>query len=310
MESLVDERPYHTYVLITGDRDFSPLVHALRKRDKQVIGIGVKHTTSSAFASFCDQYLFYEDIIPTPKLDDDEIESLLLNALSSLVKEKGKIRASVLKQHLDELSQGGFSNSNYAEGGFRKFLERFSHLVQIEQEGTTTYVTPAPRKAKMEAPQLHLYYCTMLKKQKLRVVPPNIRLLILKDVIVHLKDKEYRWRSFIDMLIQKYKAQGQKAASKNMINAILLLAREAHVIQVNKADSLAQSLLQLVLTGDKVFQQAIILCDQVYLQQIMALPEPFDIEEAALALYQNKKHAAYLQHILPVPPIPPGSTNN
>ena len=47
METVADGYDYSTYVFITGDRDFTPLVQALRTRGKQVIGIGVRHTTSS-----------------------------------------------------------------------------------------------------------------------------------------------------------------------------------------------------------------------------------------------------------------------
>ena len=46
METLIDGHNFSTYVLATGDRDFMPLVQALRKRGKQVIGIGIKHTSS------------------------------------------------------------------------------------------------------------------------------------------------------------------------------------------------------------------------------------------------------------------------
>ncbi|MGD8857268.1 MAG: NYN domain-containing protein, partial [Chloroflexota bacterium] len=46
MSTLVDGQDFGTYVLMTGDRDFAPLVQSLRKRGKTVIGAGVKHTTS------------------------------------------------------------------------------------------------------------------------------------------------------------------------------------------------------------------------------------------------------------------------
>lgn len=310
MESLVDERPYHIYVLITGDQDFSPLVHALRKRDKHVIGIGVKHAASSAFASFCDQYLFYEDIIPTPKLDNSEINKLLTNALASLEKEMERVRASVLKQRLDELSQGGFSNSSYAEEGFRKFLARYPQLVQIEQEGTTTYVMTPAHKAQPPSTQLHLRYRTALKKKKLRIVPPKARLLILKEAIMLLQGKTYGWKALINRLVEKFSAQENPTISKNMINAVLLLAQKAQAIQVDKEDSLAQSTVWLTLKGDKAFQEALVLCDQVYLQHILALRDPFDIEEAALALYESKKHTTYLKRILPEPPNQQDAASN
>src|SRR5699024_709030 len=49
-----------TFVICTGDSDFSPLVHKLREWNKQVIGIGVSNSTSRLLPSACDEFLFYE----------------------------------------------------------------------------------------------------------------------------------------------------------------------------------------------------------------------------------------------------------
>jgi len=63
MDTLVDGHNFKTYVIMTGDRDFTPLVQGLRRRGKEVIGLGVKHTASQSLMDLCDHYLFYEDII-------------------------------------------------------------------------------------------------------------------------------------------------------------------------------------------------------------------------------------------------------
>ena len=48
MDTLVDGHQYSTYVLMSGDRDFPPLVQSLRKRGKHVIGVGIRHTSSES----------------------------------------------------------------------------------------------------------------------------------------------------------------------------------------------------------------------------------------------------------------------
>ena len=48
-----------TFVLGTGDSDFSPVVHKLRELDKTVIGVGVENTTSRLLPPACDEFLFY-----------------------------------------------------------------------------------------------------------------------------------------------------------------------------------------------------------------------------------------------------------
>ena len=51
-----------TFVIISGDSDFSPLVSKLRENDKTVIGVGVKQSTSDLFISNCDEFLYYDDL--------------------------------------------------------------------------------------------------------------------------------------------------------------------------------------------------------------------------------------------------------
>jgi uncharacterized LabA/DUF88 family protein len=52
-----------TFVIISGDSDFSPLVSKLRENNKIVIGLGVKNSTSDLFISNCDEFIFYDDLV-------------------------------------------------------------------------------------------------------------------------------------------------------------------------------------------------------------------------------------------------------
>src|SRR5207344_2010080 len=52
-----------TFVIISGDSDFSPLVSKLRENAKTVIGIGVKKSTSDLFISNCDEFIYYDDFV-------------------------------------------------------------------------------------------------------------------------------------------------------------------------------------------------------------------------------------------------------
>ncbi|MBL6692043.1 MAG: NYN domain-containing protein [Pseudomonadales bacterium] len=56
-----------TFVIISGDSDFSPLVSKLRENAKQVIGVGVKNSTSDLLTQNCDEFIFYDDLVR----DDD-----------------------------------------------------------------------------------------------------------------------------------------------------------------------------------------------------------------------------------------------
>src|ERR1700760_3936734 len=52
-----------TFVIISGDSDFSPLVSKLRENNKTVIGVGVKKSTSDLLVANCDEFIFYDDLV-------------------------------------------------------------------------------------------------------------------------------------------------------------------------------------------------------------------------------------------------------
>src|SRR6516165_3170415 len=54
-----------TFVIVSGDSDFSPLVSKLRENAKTVIGVGVKKSTSDLLISACDEFIYYDDLVRT-----------------------------------------------------------------------------------------------------------------------------------------------------------------------------------------------------------------------------------------------------
>ncbi|MCF7974759.1 MAG: NYN domain-containing protein, partial [Phycisphaerae bacterium] len=56
-----------TFVIISGDSDFSPLVSKLRENNKTVIGVGVKNSTSDLLIANCDEFISYDDLVKPPR---------------------------------------------------------------------------------------------------------------------------------------------------------------------------------------------------------------------------------------------------
>src|SRR6201981_513257 len=56
-----------TFVIISGDSDFSPLGSKLRRHEKTVIGVGVKKSTSDLFIANCDEFIYYDDLVRAQK---------------------------------------------------------------------------------------------------------------------------------------------------------------------------------------------------------------------------------------------------
>ena len=139
-----------TFVILSGDSDFSPLVSKLRENNKVVIGVGVKKSTSDLLTANCDEFLFYDDLVreqeqkkkraakhatgtttggaphKTAKQREpdkrQEAVDMIIETLEALSAERGaedKIWGSMVKQALKR-RQPGFNESYY---GFRSFSE-------------------------------------------------------------------------------------------------------------------------------------------------------------------------------------------
>ncbi len=141
----------NTFVIVSGDSDFSPLVSKLRENAKRVIGVGVKQSTSDLLVANCDEFIFYDDLVreqrraaakrderkaqpaPARRPSDEnnrkreEMEARKLQALEMVVEtfdalvsergDTGKIWASLLKDTLKR-RRPDFSETYY---GFRTF---------------------------------------------------------------------------------------------------------------------------------------------------------------------------------------------
>ena len=299
MDTLVDGHQYNTYVLMSGDRDFTPLVQSLRKRGKHVIGVGIRHTSSGSLVELCDEYIFYEDLLPQVDMTGAELEELVLAVRDTLLQEKSLVRASIFKEQMTTLSDGRFSRNSYPQGSFSKFLQNYPNLGGIKQEDSTTYVT-GPESQDDSVP-LFSRYRSALKKQRLRIVLPPQRLAIL-HALINLLDTstDFVWYELLKQLNTHLAEKSDLEISKNQINATLLVARQAGIIRTLKGRTLSTAPVVLEFNGQRAFQEAVIYVDSTYLKAILDLPVPFDFSEAAVALYDSADYESYLRRIVKI----------
>jgi uncharacterized protein (TIGR00288 family) len=151
-----------TFVIISGDSDFSPLVSKLRENNKVVIGVGVKNSTSDLLIANCDEFIFYDDLVRTAerrkprkkktngrkegeghkesegrKESDDRAQKArqearaekafeqVLETIDDLISERGdedKLWGSMIKQALKR-RKPGFNESYHGFRSFGKLLE-------------------------------------------------------------------------------------------------------------------------------------------------------------------------------------------
>ncbi len=153
-----------TFVIISGDSDFSPLVSKLRENNKTVIGVGVKNSTSDLFISNCDEFIFYDDLVrhekkraaagrkPAPQAtakaqassdakpagDPEKAIQLVMETADDILEERGadeKLWGSMIKQALRR-KQPGFNERYHGFRSFRALLEaaRDRGLLELKLE--------------------------------------------------------------------------------------------------------------------------------------------------------------------------------
>jgi len=153
-----------TFVIISGDSDFSPLVSKLRENDKTVVGVGVKNSTSDLLMANCDEFILYDDLArarparrksrdgksrktssagrdsaPARRKDKkQEALDLVVETYEALLQERGegeRIWGSMIKQTLKRRSPG-FSEGYYDFGSFSELLEeaRDRGMLEIQRD--------------------------------------------------------------------------------------------------------------------------------------------------------------------------------
>jgi len=160
-----------TFVIISGDSDFSPLVSKLRENNKTVIGVGVKNSTSDLLIANCDEFIYYDDLArekakkqsrkkPAPKSapgasprtppqeENDKKQKALdivMETIEALIAERGedeKIWGSMVKQTVKRRNPG-FNEAFYGFRSFGKLLDEAEarKLVKLEHDEKSGGVT-------------------------------------------------------------------------------------------------------------------------------------------------------------------------
>jgi len=164
-----------TFVIISGDSDFSPLVSKLRENNKYVIGIGVKDSTSDLLSANCDEFIFYDDLVreqgakqkraekkspvksgkpaaPASKSEDDKRQDALdfiVETVEALIIERGadeKIWGSMVKTTMQR-RKPGFTESSYGYRSFKELVEdaqRHKLLTVVRDEKSGQYTLRLP----------------------------------------------------------------------------------------------------------------------------------------------------------------------
>ncbi len=146
MEIAFNREYLDTFVIVSGDSDFTPLVTRLKELNRRVIGIGTRGSTSRLIANVCDEFMFYDTLVKATKVapvstrDDEEDEDdgrsagakpkldvafhLLVETLQNVQRDEGgPVHASVLKSSMKR-KLPTFDEDDFGFTTFARFLER------------------------------------------------------------------------------------------------------------------------------------------------------------------------------------------
>ena len=167
-----------TFVIVSGDSDFSPLVSKLKELGKHVIGLGMQESTSDLLRDNCDEFIYYEDLgqAPTlaPAIDSHLPETkrkafaLLLESLLALRRENKEVLWSSMIKDTMKRKKPSFNESYHGYRTFSELLEdaqkeglvdletdkrsrtyvvtRFGEEKQIQVEATTAFAKKKSRR--------------------------------------------------------------------------------------------------------------------------------------------------------------------
>lgn len=141
MELSYTKEHIDTFVILSGDSDFAPLVSKLKENGRTVIGVGLRASTSDLLAANCDEFIFYEDIgqaAGAPALRDDVPKNrrpafkLLFETIDGLGRENVGVMHSSLVKDAIKRKQPSFAESTYGYKSFTQLLEDAEKLGYIK----------------------------------------------------------------------------------------------------------------------------------------------------------------------------------
>jgi len=145
----------NTFVIASGDSDFSPLVSKLKENDRYVIGIGVKNSSSELLIRNCDEFIFYEDLVrqvqKLPKIQNlpkrkAEAYNLLTDAVHALLRENKDVLWSSMIKETMKRKRPSFDEGYHGYDSFSQLLEdaQRDRVVELKRDQRSgTYVVTA-----------------------------------------------------------------------------------------------------------------------------------------------------------------------
>ncbi|MCC9076816.1 NYN domain-containing protein [Litorilinea aerophila] len=151
METAITRPQIQTFVIVSGDSDFGPLVAKLREYSRYTLGIGPKDVTHPLLVKACDEFVYLESVLGemhdhelhSPSSADNENARSLLDKALRVHAQRGElpVLAAKLKQTM-LLMDSAFNEANFGYSQFKSWLEHNQDLISLYTKDMQLYVAP------------------------------------------------------------------------------------------------------------------------------------------------------------------------
>jgi uncharacterized LabA/DUF88 family protein len=238
----------NTFVVVSGDSDFSPLVAKLREYGRYTLGVGPRSITHELLVKGCDEFVYLETALG--ETDEEDVQSssereAARNTLRKALQAHGRrgefpVLAARLKQSM-LLTHPAFNEANFGHDQFKDWLEENNDLVKLYVKDLQLYVTPVdyvtpgslgmtpielPDRSKTASALLHpslgIQYRQLFTRLKMTNADFSTRRDVLRDIYRELSEKPGQMTTdeLLDLLRDRYAAQ-DLIRSKPVLREIL-----------------------------------------------------------------------------------------
>ncbi|MBX2999766.1 MAG: NYN domain-containing protein [Caldilineaceae bacterium] len=261
-----------TFVLVTGDSDFSAVARKLREYGKQVIGIGLRDATSDVLVRSCDEFIIYDTLVDgeetTSTYDIEQARQLLITVVQQLGSrsKENAIAINAVRHEMTRLDPE-FDEVNLGFRQFRHFLEAQKDLVTVYPSSTGFQVTLRSTLVARNEIDHTLQYRTALNTSGFRLVEQHTRQEILQNLYTMLINEPgiYTLADAVLRLKEQYDAENI-LRSRDEIQDVARLLKLAAVLDPHPQ---SWELDMLTLRAELKMQEFVRQCESVYLTVLL-----------------------------------------
>lgn len=304
LETALTRPEIDVFVIVGGDSDYSAVARRLRGHGRTVVGIGLKHATSSVLIRACDHFVSYGSLVgeTTALGDRDNIgaaRSLLLEALRRRQPrgEQGPVLAAALK-HTMLAIDATFDEVILGYPQFKDFLEAQSDLVDLRHADQQLWVTARQAEDGSPSADPTSPYRAALRAAELRIVDPDARREVLQDLHRLLEDfpGEFSLSECVQELVGRYDAEGA-GRDRNQVRDMVKLVRFADLFEPIPD---AFQLDPLTLAEEVTEEIFVDRCESVYLAAFLEAGLEMDPVAIAGLLFGGSERGSRVEQLLPI----------